>query len=573
MAPTSSRDAHPIQPASLDTGAPGADLTEQADGLIQPEPAHPPRISRRSIIKASGAALLGAAATLAGVPLPTAQGARRPIASASLRARPNILIVVTDQERYPRHWPAGWADTNLPNRKRIADRGLTFTRAFCNSCMCSPSRSTLFTGVYPAQHGVIYTLTSGGSLSPAEPQLPLNIQNMARMLASAGYNVQYRGKWHMSKGNDGGKPTAADVAAYGFQGWIEPDAGENTDPEGFGGGVADHDSAYAQQAAAFLTTQTPAATADRPFALIVSFVNPHDVLAYPKTIGDDAVYAADNTKYEQGIEWTAIPSRNENLTINKPTAQAQTLLYLALGLGALQPPPALDRRNYVNLYAYLQKVVDAHIGTVLDALEAQSLWDSTVVIRTADHGELGLAHGGLRQKMYNAYQEAINIPLAIANPVLFPAPQTTSALASLVDLMPTLATLANVPNREAWVFKGVDLTPVLQNPTATVQDAVLFTFDDQNAGSPNPQSIVQQPNHIRAIFDGRWKYARYFDPAGTAASQYELYDLQTDPDEMQNLAGQNTTKQAEMAQKLAALEAGRLAPTSLRKNYLPLVRR
>ena len=323
-----------------------------------------------------------------------------------------------------------------------------------------------------------------------------------------------------------------------------------------------------------MATQTPATTADRPFALIVSFVNPHDVLAYPKTIADDAVYAADSTKYEQGIEWTAIPSRDENLATNsKPTAQAQTLLYLALGLGALQPPPALDRRNYINLYAYLQKVVDAHIGTVLDALEAQNLWDSTVVIRTADHGELGLAHGGLRQKMYNAYQEAINIPLAIANPVLFPAPQATSALASLVDLMPTLATLASVPNRNAWFFKGVDLTPALQNSTATVQDAVLFTFDDQNAGSPNPQSIVQQPNHLRAIFDGRWKYVRYFDPAGTAAPQYELYDLQTDPNEMQNLAGQNTSKQAEMAQKLAALEAERLAPIPLRKNYLPLVRR
>jgi arylsulfatase A-like enzyme len=531
-------------------------------------------ISRRTMIKATGAALIGTAAALAGIPLPPAQGARRSAAPASLRPRPNILIIVTDQERYPRHWPAGWADTNLSNRKRIADRGLAFNNAFCNSCMCSPSRSTLFTGVYPAQHGVVNTLTSGGSISPGEPQLPLDIQNMARMLASAGYDVQYRGKWHMSKGSDGGKPSAADVAAYGFQGWVEPDAGENTDPEGFGGGVADHDGAYAQQAAAFLATQTPASTADRPFALIVSFVNPHDLLAYPKTIGDDAVYAADSTKYEQGIEWTAIPSRNENLaTNNKPTAHAQTLLYLALGLGALQPPPALDRRNYVNLYAYLQKVVDAHIGTVLDALEAQALWDSTVVIRTADHGELGLAHGGLRQKMFNAYQEAINIPLTIANPVLFPAPQTTSALASLVDIMPTLATLANVPNRDAWVFKGVDLSPVLQNPNAAVQDAVLFTFDDQNAGSPNPQSIVRQPNHIRAMFDGRWKYARYFDPADTAAPQYELYDLQSDPDEMQNLAGQNTAKQAEMAQKLVALEAERLAPEPLRKNRLPLIQR
>ena len=87
-----------------------------------------------------------------------------------------------------------------------------------------------------------------------------------------------------------------------------------------------------------------------------------------------------------------------------------------------------------------------------------------------------------------------------------------------------------------------------------------------------PQPIVQQPNHIRAIYDGRWKYARYFDPAGEGESQYELYDHQTDPDELVNLAGENAAKEAEMAGKLAALEASRLAPAQLHKGYLPLIR-
>jgi choline-sulfatase len=534
-------------------------------------PTETPRLSRRALIKASGAALLGGATALAGLPLPSASGAGASVSQASLRPRPNIVIILTDQERQPRHWPTGWAEANLPNRKRIADKGLSFSRAFCNTCMCSASRSTLFTGVYPAQHGVIYTLTSGGSISDAEPQLPLDIQNMAHMLASAGYNVQYRGKWHMSKGSDGGKPTAEGVAAYGFNGWVAPDAGENIDPEGFGGGVADNDKAYAQQAAEFLASQTPESTAEQPFALIVSLVNPHDVLAYPGTVDDDSVYAADSTKYEQGIEWTAIASRSENLAANnKPTAHAQTRVLVGAGLGPLTTPQ--DSRNYVNFYAYLHKVVDGHVGTVLDAIEAQGLWESTVLIRTSDHGELGLAHGGLRQKAFNTYHEAINISMMIANPLLFPAPQTTSALATLVDIMPTLATLAEVPDRNDWVFKGVDLTPLLQNPSAPTQEAILFTFDDENAGSPEPQAIVQQPNHIRAIFDGRWKYARYFDPSGAEPEQYELYDLQTDPDELTNLAGQGLAKQAEMAGKLAALEADRLAPLQTYKSYAPLIR-
>src|SRR5580765_8400910 len=79
--------------------------------------------------------------------------------------RPNIVLIMTDQERYPQYWPPGWEDANLPNRKRLADNGLAFTRAFCNAAMCSPSRATLFTGLYLTQHGVEHTLTTGGCLS------------------------------------------------------------------------------------------------------------------------------------------------------------------------------------------------------------------------------------------------------------------------------------------------------------------------------------------------------------------------------------------------------------------------
>jgi arylsulfatase A-like enzyme len=523
------------------------------------------QLTRRRLLGALGTGLVGLAA-----PALVAGRAQAPLVrrAAALPARPNILLIVTDQERAPRHWPAGWAEANLPNRKRIADQGLSFTNAFCNSCMCSPSRSTLFTGTYPAQHGVIDTLTSGGSQSAAEPQLAPTFQNLAHVLRSAGYNVQYRGKWHLSKGADGGKPSSQDVAAYGFAGWLPPDAGEDTAVENFGGGQANHDAAYAAQAAAFLATQTPAVTAEQPFALVVSFVNPHDLLAYPRTLNDDAVYSADASKFSQGISYSDIPSRHENLLLNnKPRAHAQTLALLAAGLGVLADDAM--RQNYVNFYAYLQKAVDAHIGTVLDALEANGLWERTVVIRTADHGELGLAHGGLRQKMFNCYQETINIPLVIANPLLFPAPASSGALATLVDVLPTIAGLAGVPPSPRWAWKGHDLGPLLADPAGSVQDAILFTFDDEKAGAQNGQNLVTQPNHIRCMFDGRWKYARYFDPSGAEPEQYELYDLQSDPHELSNLSEANPDKRAEMAARLQALEQERLG--ALHQVWLPLV--
>ncbi|CAM3065801.1 sulfatase-like hydrolase/transferase [Prescottella defluvii] len=513
--------------------SPSAPLSDAID--------HP--LSRRALMGGAGALLLaGMAATAARADASPQQArAQQP---GSVPHRPNIVVVITDQERRPMFWPEGWADANLPNRKRLADTGLSFDNSFCNAAMCSPSRSTFFTGLYPAQHGVTATLTEGGTVSPTEPTLPLDIQNMAKLLDSAGYNVHYRGKWHMSKGADGGDPSSADLAAYGFRGWIPPEGGQDTNPDHFGGGCADLDSRYAAEAVDFLHGLDPGD--DRPFALVVSFVNPHDVLAYPQTW--DAIngtcdnYGSDAPGiFQQGIGLP--PTYDEKLALNfKPTAQVQSELLLAAGLGPLVGPDAAS--NYANFYAYMHKVVDEHIGAVLDALESQpGRRDSTVVIRMSDHGEMGLSHGGLRQKVFNAYEETLRVPMVISNPVMFPQPVRTGALATLIDVMPTLATLAGVPDRAVWDFKGVDLMPVVadasahpQSPSAEVQDVVHFTYDDQNCATPDGQNIVTQPNHMRTIRDRRWKYSAYFDPAGAVPPQFEMYDLDTDPLELHNRA-------------------------------------
>ena len=533
-------------------------------------------VPRRTFLRQAGALLLaGVAARRLGDSQPVA--AQQPTA---LPERPNLLILITDQERPPQYWPEDWARDNLPNRQRLADHGLTFTQAFCNTAMCSPSRATLFTGLYPAQHGVLGTLTEGGTVSPDESVLPVDVQTMGKMLASAGYNVQFRGKWHMSKGETGGDSSNEQVAAYGFQGWQPPEAGQDTNPANFGGGCADHDSRIAAEAVAFLEDVDPEDTA--PFALIVSFANPHDLLAYPltwdQTDGNCDNYASVAPAcFEQGIELP--PTYNEKLLENhKPTAQVQSQALL-LGLGVLAGPSA--PQNYVNFYGYLQQVVDAHFGTVLDAMEAKSgLAEKTLVIRTADHGELGLSHGGLRQKIFNVYEETMHVPLVISNPQLFPQAVQSSALASLIDLMPTLATLADVPNREQWTFKGKDLSPILEDaaanptaPTVAVQDTILFTYDDENCGAPDGQDIVKQPNHIYCIREGRWKYAMYYDPAGVEPSEYELYDLQEDPQELSNRANPansddyDPTQQAAMHERLMQ----KLAETGVRpyQLYLP----
>jgi choline-sulfatase len=134
---------------------------------------------------------------------------------------------------------------------------------------------------------------------------------------------------------------------------------------------------------------------------------------------------------------------------------------------------------------------------LLDVLDEQNLTNSTVIVRMGDHGEMGMSHG-LREKMYVAYDEAIHVPFIVANPLAFPEPVETEALASLLDLVPTLASIAGaqVPAGLA----GKDLTPVLRDPARSVQEGVLYSYDD-SAG------VTGVATQIRALRKRDWMYS------------------------------------------------------------------
>ena len=169
--------------------------------------------------------------------------------------------------------------------------------------------------------------------------------------------------------------------------------------------------------------------------------------------------------------------------------------------------------------------MDAQIVKVLDALDARGLTEDTVIIRTSDHGELGMSHGRMRQKFYNVYRETLSVPLIVSNPRLYPEPQSTDAFASLIDLLPTLATIGGAPEPEQYGFRGRDLTPILEDPNASVQDVLHFTYEDD-------AFPVTGAACIRAIVEPSWKYAVYYDPFTGAPTEYEMYDLANDPLEM-----------------------------------------
>jgi choline-sulfatase len=481
---------------------------------------------------------------------------------AKLKEQPDLIIIITDQERATQHFPPNWEQDNLHSLTFLKKNGFSFDRAFCNTCMCSPSRATLFTGTYPASHQVTQTLTWGGRYSPAEVTLDPTLFNLARMLQPKGYDVQYRGKWHLSKGVTENGLTSADVALYGFMGWIPPDAGEDVKPENFGGGFANHDEAYVRQAVDYLQqVKRRREKGDmRPYCLVLALVNPHDVLCYPN--GTNYGYLP--------IDWeqrtvTLPKTVEENLLLNKkPVPQFFANIGASALLGPL--PNREDKLNYINFYAHTLKKIDREIGFFINELYDQGpaqprLADSAIVFRLADHGEMGMAHGGMRQKAFNAYEETLRIPFVVSNPLLFPddgTERSTQHLASLIDVMPTIASLTNA-DTSAADFKGVNLLPVITD-NKVVQEEILFTFDDTKAGSPTQPSAVPAANRVRCIRTPEWKYVYYFDALGRYANQYELYNLITDPDEYTNLAyePEHQAKREELANRLAQLEAEKL---------------
>lgn len=504
-------------------------------------------LSRRQVLAGAATVAAGVAAK-ACTPAASRAGARRP---TNRLERPNILLLWTDQERRFQHWPTGWVEQHLPSQERLARHGLAFDNAFTAAAQCTPSRATFLTSTYPVVNGVTNTL--------AAPLFPLQSHqmNLARMMGEAGYRVAYKGKWHLSVPVQVGPPgvfsendtgwSSADIAeharAYDVPGWNPPDAGttEFSLPT-MGGGWADNDGritsgasgaprqtrGWGESAIEFLDAY---ARSDRqePFCLFVSLVNPHDVSIFPR-LYEEAGYAR---KDFEGLG-IPLPENFEDSLDGKPHIQRLFRDYFSR---ADQGGPLTGRAEqlaYVNFYAHLHRVVDRHIMRLLDALEEHGLTEDTIVVRFSDHGEQGLSHG-LRQKMFTAYEETIRVPLLVSNPQLFPQPARTDSFASLLDLLPTVAGLAGVESSalRGRGVRGLDLAPVLADPEVSVQDAVLFTYDDW-FGEDFQRRIRGVPNHIRGIREGTWAYAVYFTLDGSAFD-HELYDLASDPGQLVNL--------------------------------------
>jgi choline-sulfatase len=469
-------------------------------------------------------------------------------ASNEIPKKPNIIVIMTDQERYAMHWPDGWAEKNLVSSNRLREHGLTFHRAYTAACECTPSRAVLTSSEHYPVNKVPRTPPTKGLPSDKE------LMDIGSLLKNhAGYDVVWKGKWHLSLPLDGGYNwTEKDIAnvqdKYALYGWTPPDAGNaiqeienNTGGKSFdglttlGGGFANNDGRYvngynkedSKETAGWgkgildYLKSVAAIDADKrkPFCLFISLVNPHDIWVYPNSWAAAGYKKEDFTK--MGID---LPPNNVDDLTTKPSIQ----LKARQAYNAKAPlKDSTAEKEYVNFYAYLNKKVDKHIETILDSLDLLGLTEDTIIIRTADHGELGLSHG-MREKAYTVYEEMIHIPFIVSNPKMYPAPQTTDSIYCHLDLLPTIAELVDVPDFHKY-GKGTSIVPILKDPKASVQDSILFTYDDVFF-----LPIDTPGSHIRAIREGDWTYAVYYSEDGSHF-EYEMYNLKKDPGQLHNL--------------------------------------
>lgn len=540
-----------------------------------------------------------------------------------LPRRPNILLLMVDEQRYPPVYEAEGAKQfrrdYLLTQEMLRAHGVEFHRHYAASTACAPSRASLFTGQYPSLHGV--TNTTGAAKEANDPDVfwldPNSVPTMGDYFRAGGYRTFYKGKWHVSDADlqipgthdqlvsydDLGNPEpekeqlyldADRLDGFGFHGWIGPEP-HGSAPLNSGSSPAQgqgRDPGFADQATQ-LIQQLNYYPWREPWFMVASFVNPHDISLWGYAARHSGLFDFSVEDIVPAFDELFDPLQfaqtlNDDLN-TKPSCQKN---YQESYHEWLQGTPP---HNYFRLYYQLQKNVDGELMKVYDALRQSPFFNDTIVVFTSDHGDLLGSHRYMHQKWYQAYDEALRVPLIFSNPKLFQTPSSVLSVTSHIDLCPTLLGLAGLdPNQllpevteghsDPLPLVGRNLSGLVLGKAGKVTEPIYFMTDDDPSRGLNQENIfgvaydsVGQPNHIETVIveidDEIWKYSRYFDniqfwsdpetpedvvinlesspdTVGThpvigtkrvktepVEEEYEMYNATLDPMELNNLSG------------------------------------
>lgn len=426
-----------------------------------------------------------------------------------MKNKPNILLIVSDQHRYDCTGFSGQYPVKTPNIDRLAAEGMWFSNAYTPIPICCPSRQCLLNGRRPESFGALWNFDNSlptGALKPTEYAWP-------RDLKRVGYRTGFVGKWHVNP--------EFGPSEYGYDDWVGeheyaafrkekyPEGSIRSDWKGQLDTVPLEDSSTHWLAARTIEMIRRYARTGEPWHIQLDFPQPH----LPCCPSEEFASLYDP---EQVPAWGGF---QDNLR-NKPYIQRQQRVNWEVeGMTWPEWQPVAAR-----YYAIISQMDEA-IGRVVRSLKELGLDEDTVVIYTSDHGDMCGSHG-MVDKHYILYDDVVRVPLAVRWPSVIRAGARCEAFVyQFMDLAPTLLEIAGIEQPD--FFCGNSLLPLFQErmPACWRKEAV-STYNGQQFG------LYTQ----RMIRNERWKYI------WNTTDVDELYDMQTDPYELQNRIGDESLK-------------------------------
>lgn len=430
----------------------------------------------------------------------------------------NIVYLLTDQWRYDALGCNGAGVCRTPNIDALAASGCRFTRAYTTNPLCSPARASIMTGLYPHHHG---QLANTNNFNAVFDKQVLEKKGYAGYLAERGWNTGYCGKFHLAG--------EGDFEQWGFRDW-RPEWKFNEDLEKKGitydfgisevqplewGGDAvfcgpsalsagdHHDAWVADQT---IDMMEGFAREEKPFMVCAGFHGPHFPYAVPEPYC--SMYDPESVERWENFDETFV---------NKPEVQQKELMRWNTSHLTFK-----DWQKVVAVYWGYCSFIDAQVGRIVSWLKEKNMYDDTMIVFSSDHGDMLGGHR-MFNKGFNMYEEDCHIPLVVKLPAGEKCEQVCHEYVSLVDIAPTFLEAAGMAEKEYDPMDGRSVLGLARGEGEvrnTWRKWLLSEFNGYES------TLVT----TRMIRNDKWKYI--YNPF----SVDELYDMESDPGELHNLA-------------------------------------
>jgi len=429
---------------------------------------------------------------------------------AGAAERPNLLLIVTDNQSASLLGAYGNTEIRTPNIDRLARQGMLFERAYAASGVCSPSRASLLTGLMPSQHGVHNGLPQRIGV-PGWSGIE-EFRTLPQTLSDAGYEAALVGKWHLG---------VSDTPQVGFEHWVTFLGGHTSsfvDAEIFDNGRSYNVEELGEHLTDFWTRRAVeflrARESTRPFFLMLSYNGPYML---PPTVNEPPT-----NRFATTYEGVSLSMPQEPVHPYLRAWAKQNSFEMPGVVGGTWGWAAIDalnnRRAMLNVAAEMS-MVDDGIGRVLAELENLGLDENTLVVFTSDQGsafgQQGLWGNSSWGSPPPAYNSHMQVPLIFRDPGRIDAGKRRDMMIAQVDLLPTVLDYLGLADKEIADSPGRSFAPALKGESIEWKDEVFFEYIT-----------------TRVVQTGKWKYTKRF-----ADGPMELYDMENDPGETTNLAG------------------------------------